>query len=288
MADENANRWDPYVVLYDNAKDPLHYNEKMLEAALRTRKYALEKLNIRGQSFDKRTRLVLQSLIETFREGRMSARFIGGIHGSRSFEGDTGGGATLSPVDAATQREAMHIISSKCFMPDSFRLSKDAMTHLTFDPSTEESASWTAPLRDIVTRFQDMLYVAVMSADTTDRIVENTYKLQGAKGGYTIDEHFSSVLGAVFREVGQNKSIDPTRRDLQRFATSALITQAGAPEGAINEDVRMLASDSLHRLSARFGSAMKSDKSVDEMTRIHLRDTKAMIDRFLNRQSLSR
>lgn len=288
MSDENANRWDPYVATYDNAKDPVNYNIQMMEAATRTRKYALQRLNIKGQSYDKRTRLVLQALLETYRQGRMSARFLGGIRGSRSFAGDPGSGPTLNPVDGNVQREALHLIASKCFAPDSFKISREAMLNLTFDPTQEDSATWTAPMRELATRLQDMLFATVMSGDTTDRIVENSYKLQGSSNGYTIEEHFSSILGAVFREVGQNRNIDPTRRDLQRFAVGALITQAGAPDGAISEDVRMLASDSLRRLSARFGAAEHAKANLDEMTRIHLRDTRAVIDRFLNRQDLSR
>ncbi len=289
MSDENVDRWDPYVVMYDSARDPVNYSDKMLEAAAKTRKYAVEKLSVKGESFDKRTRLVLQSILETFREGRLSARFLGGIRGSRSFVGDEGAGnATLDPVNGDIQRQAMHLINKNCFMPDSIRLSKQVMVNLSFDPASGGSATWTAPLREIIGRMQDMLYASVMSADTTDRIVENSYKLEGGKGAYTIQEHFGSILGAVFREVGQSKSIDPTRRDLQRFAVSALITQAGAPQGQISEDVRMLASDSLHRLSARFGEQLKSKAKLDEMTVIHLRDTKDQMDRFLNRQAISR
>ncbi len=288
MSDENVNRWDPYVVQYDNGKDPVNYSEKLLEAAARTRRYAVEKLDINGESFDKRTRLVLQSLLEVFRQGRMSARFVGGIRGSRSFVGDAGAAPTLNPVNGTVQRQAMHLIAKNCFMPDSLRLSKQVMLNLSVDPAQDGSANWTAPLRDITSRFEDMLYASLMSADTTDRIVENSYKLEGAKDAYTIQEHFSSILGAVFREVGENKSVEPTRRDLQRFAVSALIVQAGAPQGQIAEDVRMLASDSLRRLSARFGSQLHSKANLDEMTVIHLRDTKDQMDRFLNRQVLSR
>lgn len=289
MSDENVDRWDPYVVMYDNAKDPVNYSDRMLEAAAKTRKYAVEKLGVKGESFDKRTKLVIQSILETFRQGRLSARFIGGIRSSRSFVGDEGAGnATLNPVDGNVQRQAMHLINKNCFMPDSIKLSKQVMLNLSIDPSSGSSASWTAPLREIIGRMQDMLYGTVMSADTTDRIIENSYKLEGSKDAYTIQEHFGSVLGAVFREVGQNKSIDPTRRDLQRFAVSALITQAGAPQGQIAEDVRMLASDSLRRLSARFGAQLHAKANLDEMTVIHLRDTKDGIDRFLNRQAITR
>ena len=98
-----------------------------------------------------------------------------------------------------------------------------------------------------------------------------------------LDEHFGTVLGAVFSEVGTSNSILPLRRDLQRFAVQGLITQAGAPMGQVQEDSRMLASDALKRVYGRYANAAKL-KGADGMTSVYYRDTASLIGRFLNRR----
>jgi hypothetical protein len=283
LTDEDADSWNPYAVRFDSAKDPVNYSEKMLEAAQRLRSYAITRLPAPGQSYADRTALILASITQTFRQGRLAARFVGGIESNRNFRADQAERFTLAPVAGPEQRKAIRLITRHCLSPDSFNLPESVMMNLSRDPSQETSSAWTAPLRQIISTQQTMLYAQIMAAGTLDRIIENGFK-SSRNGAYTLDEHYSVVMGAVFNEVGQNRNIAPLRRDLQRFAINGLITQAGAPQGAISEDVRMLSSDVLRRLSARFAAQYENSKSLDEMTRVHLRDTRESIERFLARQ----
>lgn len=282
MTDENADAWDPYVTRFDNAKDPIAYAAKNLEAARKMRAYAIQNLPKRGESYDMRTQLVLGSVIRTFREGRMAARFVGGLSASRSHRGDAVEKPTLAPVDPQTQRQAIKLAVQHCFAPDAFALPQSVLTSLSFDPSNTAMVGWNAPIRELIGSQQMTLFATLMSAGATDRIAENAIKWGARKDAYTIDEHFSILVGAVFKEVGTAKTIAPLRRDLQRFALTALMQQAGAPAGAINEDARTLAADSLRRLSSRFASADKV-KGMDGMSAAHVRDAEATIKRFLDR-----
>lgn len=281
QSDENTNTWNPYVVQYDFAKDPLAYSAKAIAVAKKTEKYAITQLPKPGENYGHRTALILGSMARIFREGRMSARFVGGMDGNRNYAGDKNQRATLKPVDPAVQRQAMQLIAKNCLSESSFNLPADVLNNLSMDPNDAAAGRWTAPMRDFVSIQQFSLLASLMSSDTTDRIVENNFKMAGK--GYGIDEHFSSILGAVFSEVGANENISALRRDLQRGAITILVTQAGAPSNGVSEDVRMLASDSLRRLSARFGAQSAKSGKLDSMTRLHLRDTKATIDRFLAR-----
>lgn len=283
MTDENADSWNPYAVRFDNAKDPINYSAEALLAAKKLRNYAINNLPMPGDSYDRRTKLILTSIARTFREGRMSARFVGGVSAARSYKGDSVERPTLAPIDPNLQRQAMSLIVNNCFAPDSFNLPASVLTTLSFDPNDASMASWNAPLRDYISGQQMLMYATLMSAGATDRIAENAYKWGARKDAYTMDQHFGLLLGAVFKEVGTAKSIAPLRRDLQRFAVSALMTQAGAPQGSISDDARTVASDSLHRLKERFVVAAKVP-ALDGMTRVHLRDTAETINRFLNRQ----
>lgn len=283
QTDENADSWNPYAVRFDNAADPIDYSADELEAAKRLRKYAIDFLPQPGQNYDLRTKLILTSIARTFREGRMSARFVGGIQASRSYKGDAVERPTLSPVSAKLQRQAMSLIVNNCFAPDSFNLPGNVLETLSFDPSDSDSAGWNAPLREIISNNQMLMYATLMSANTTDRIAENAYKAGIKKDAYTMDQHFGLLCGAIFREVGTDKPISPLRRDLQRFAVNALMIQAGAPAGSINEDARTVASDSLRRLAVRYDAAQQQ-QNIDGMTRVYARDTAETIKRFLSRQ----
>src|SRR5438094_957589 len=79
MTDENADIFDPYVVRFDNARDPLSYAGKMLEVVSRVRNYAVTKLPKPGESYASRTNLILSSISQTFRQARYAGRFVGGL-----------------------------------------------------------------------------------------------------------------------------------------------------------------------------------------------------------------
>ncbi|HVT13592.1 MAG TPA: zinc-dependent metalloprotease [Fimbriimonadaceae bacterium] len=285
MTDESADDWDPYVVRFDAAKDPVSYAEKEIEASRRAIRYALTNLPRPGESYSHRTDVLLRAINGIFKEGRFTARFVGGVTGNRNFRGDDGERQTLKPVDSSTQRAAVQLIVRSCLAQGSFALPADAMTNLSQDMNLDRSASWDAPMRQIISMQQDMLYAMLTSADTTDRIAENSYKLEGQPGAYSLSEHYGAVLSAVFSEIGQNKPVGALRRDLQRFALAGLMTQAGASQGQINTDVRMIASDSLRRLRDRYAAQLKAPKGLDDMTLLYLRDSKETIDRFLSRQA---
>jgi hypothetical protein len=282
MTDEEADGFDPYVVRFDNSREPLSYSGFMLQALAKVREYAINRLPRPGESYAKRTALILTSIARSFREAMIAARFVGGVAGNRNFRGDAGQRPSLAPIDSKEQRKAVRLIARHFFSSSSFQLPADVMLNLSRDPNAADG-QWIAPLREQISSQQMLLFTILMSASTTRRIAENAYKLAGDNGAYGLDEHYATLLGAAFSEVGAGRSIDPLRRDLQRFAVNALTVQAGAAPGGVSEDVRMLASDALRRLSTRFGSQLKQTKGLDGMTVAHLRVTKDMIDRFLAR-----
>jgi hypothetical protein len=284
LSDEQADSFDPYAVRFDHAKDPVTYSSKVLQVASNIKNYAIKNLPRNGESFDRRTKMILSAITRTFREGRLATRFVGGMSASKNFKGDQGQTPALQPISPAEQRQAVQLVAKYCLSAESFALPTDVMINMQQDYADGSANGWTAPLRELIGQNQLMLFSQLMSASTTKRIAENAFKLTG-KSAYTMDEHFGTLLGAVFSEVGKDKNVSPLRRDLQRYALNALMIQAGAAQGGVSEDVRMLASDSLRRLSARFGLQSANGKKLDAMTRVHLRDSKETIDRFLARQN---
>jgi len=282
MTDEDADSWNPYAVRFDLGKDPLNYSERALQSYHRALLSAIQNLPKKGDPYSKRTEVIMTAIVRSFREGRNAARFIGGVVANRNFKGDVGEKPALKPIDAATQRQATSLIVRNFLQPSSFDLPTDVLTSL----SMTESGGWTAPLRDFLGSYQQNLAALMMSASTTDRIAENAFKTRDGHA-YNLDEHYGTLIGAVFSEVGKETHITPLRRDLQKFVLSGLMLQAGAPSGAINEDVRTVASDGLRRLAVRFDTASKSPH-LDGMSRVHLRDCSEQVRRFLNREAIAR
>lgn len=285
MTDENADTFDPNVVRFDMAKDQLNYSMKNIELARKTINYAITKMPENGKSYADRTNMLLTMLGRLFREGSLTARFVGGLNGSKNFRGDVGESPTLRPVSANEQRAAVRLIAGQLLSPDAFTLPANVKLNMTMDHNEPMVGGWTAPLRQTIASRQAGLLASLMSNATIQRVAENQYKWSGAPGAYTMDEHYATLMGAVFREIGTSRSIPDLRRDLQRFAVNALIIQSGAPANAVQEDARMLATDTLRRLSARYGEASKQS-GLNGMTAVYLRDTKATIDRFLNRTAV--
>ena len=282
LTDEEADSWNPYAARFDGASDPLNFAEKSIVALKRARDYAITNLPRPGESYSKRTNVVLNSIMRSMRDGRTAARFIGGIAMSKNFRGDKGEKPTMAPVPAALQRQAAKLIVVNFLAPGSFKMPESVLTSLSTD---ENEGSWTAPVRDFIGMNQQSLLASMLSANTIDRISENAYKTNNA---YGLDEHYGMVVNAVFAEVGKNQSVDPLRRDLQRFLIQGLTTIAGAPNGAVNEDSRMLASQSLSTVRQRMLTQLKAPEKLDNMTRLHLKDASENIGRFLNRSKVDR
>lgn len=280
LSDEDADDYDPYAVRFDCAKDPIAYSGKNMVAAQHLLNYALTQLPKAGESYTTRTEAIVMALSHLFREGRMSARFVGGLATNRNFKGDLGERPTLAPVSASDQRLALQLITGKLLTANAFKLPSEAYLKMNLGP---EENTWTAPIRSMISSQQIALASVLLSANKTSAIAENSFKTGEGSNSYTLSEHYGTILGAVFSEVGANQNVPSLRRDLQRFVLNGLISQAGAPSGSVNEDVRLIASDSIARIAVRINRQLANASKLDDLTRMHLRDMKAGIDRFRNR-----
>jgi hypothetical protein len=279
--DEDADAYDPTVVRFDGSSDPLAYSEANLIVARRVLKFALEQLPRPGDSWDRRTNLILSSFNRIFREGRLSARFIGGLVKRRFKAGDSPK-PILSPVAAEDQRRALRLIVDHCLRAEAFRLPVEARLNLGYDPESTRGADFRASLRSQWAMQQQMLVGMLLSADRLDNIAENTFRLEGSgKPVYTLSEHYAGVVGATFSELRAGTPIPTLRRDLQRTVLQALVTQATSRTGMLNNDARAIAGLHLrevgHMVRGRLGKA----KDLDADTVAHLRSMQKEIEEAL-------
>jgi hypothetical protein len=281
MSDEDADGFNPYAARFDGSKDQLNYSERVLLAMRRATDYAVKNLPRPGESYSKRTNVIVNSLLRSVREGRTAARFVGGVVTNKNFRGDVGEQPTVAPVSPALQRQAVNLLATHFFAPDALRIPPKVLQSMSFD---ENESGWTAPMRDVIGSQQQGLLALMLSASTTDRIAENALK---QPNGYGLDEHYRTLVNAVFAELGSGANVTPLRRDLQRFALNGLMTQVSAPQGGVNEDVRVLASQNLRQLDARIVARLAKPEKLDTMTKLHLRDAHESVARFFARGTVS-
>lgn len=282
MTDENADSFDPYVVRFDISKDPIEGSALTMRVAKNLLAKADQRYPKKGRPYSDLTRVVNLSLNMTVREALTMARFVGGVSGSRNFKGDPNERNTLAPVDSSMQRKAIQYLAKELLSETSFKLSDKVLLNLSGDANSPMYSP--APIKDALSSMQQMVVSMLMSANTTDLVANNAYKTASDPKRFTLAELYSTIVGKVFSEVGTGRQIGPLRRDLQRFVVEALITQALAQPGQVQEDVRAIAMDTLRRLRGRFGTA----SSTDDMTAVHLRDTTRRIQKALDSVMIGR
>lgn len=280
LTDEDADGINPLAVRWDYGSDTLAYLSREMTAFGKLRKYAATGMARRGDSYHRRNAVILSSTLRVFSRGRAAARFIGGIEYRRQFKGDVGEKPTLAPVDPSVQREALRLILENCFTLDAVDVPPSVLIRMNQDPNGV-GASWNAPLRDILANQQIALLSTLMSAGTTDRIVENEFKQQKRADRYTIAEHYGALTYALFGHKPET-NVSPVRRDVQRFMVDGLIVQASVPAGGLSEDTRVAARRTLEAVRQLCDETLAVGVA-DASTRMHVEDLRDRITRYQQR-----
>lgn len=284
MTDETADSWDPADVRFDLAKDSLNFSSKMIYALRLNIRYACEKLPRPGESYQKRTAVIVGSINQILASCAGALPYIGGLNANRNHRGDAKEMPTLKPVDPSLQNAALQFILANGFAPDSLALPDKVLTSLSIDYDEEKNASWTAPLRKLVSLKLSALLTQMLQADRLSRIAENEQKLSGSGKAFPLRDYLSQVLRSVFNEIYAKKSIAPVRRDVQKFALSLYVNLAGAQADTAANDARAIAANLVSGLGVDINKALKSGKTLDLATRMHLQDLAAAISRFKGRR----
>jgi hypothetical protein len=132
-----------------------------------------------------------------------------------------------------------------------------------------------------------LILASLMSTSSLNQIAENAYKQRFMPNAYKMDEHYDILLSEVFSEIGRDRDIDPIRRDVQMFALSALMAQAGSSGTALNGDSVLVASSWLRRLQTNIIAQLERPVKLDNLTRLHLKEMESRIERFLDREMIT-
>lgn len=276
MTDENADSFDPYVVRFDNSSNPFADSDKQISVAKQLLAKADAHYPKPGRPFSDLTRVVNLAIRQTLQQSLAATRFVGGIRGNRNFAGDPQAKPTLAPVEPMEQRAALKMIARNLLAENSFALSPKMLMNLSGDPNSEKYDP--VAIKDIISGSQRAVISVLLSSDTLTRVANNAFKWGGRKDKFTLTELYATLARNVYSEIGTGKEIGVLRRELQRFMTDALATQALAPAGRVDSDAKMLAFHHLRTL----GGSLRRATSKDETTRIHLQDLARRVSSALN------
>jgi hypothetical protein len=221
---------------------------------------------------------------------------IGGSEFFRHHRGDPDGRPPFVPIPAEREREALALIMREAFAPGAFEVDPEVLNKLApnryADWANNAGAPIDYPIHGTIAFVQGNLLSQLMHNGRLIRMIDNEARVGAGEETLSIAELFDALTTGIWTEVGWNgraaRSVDSFRRNLQRShleeLVDKLLDRRGGPPSAFNpatpEDARSLARYELTRLSRRIAQVAGSG-SLDRMTRAHLAESKARIDRAL-------
>lgn len=282
MTDEDADGFDPRVVRFDGARDPINYAAATIQVAKNTMNYAIRELPKPGESYARRNGLILNSVAMIFGQANRCARFIGGLNASRTFKGDVGERPNLAPVDPNLQRQALQTIVSSTLVKNAFVVPDSVLNSLANDFNQGNGAG-SAPVRSLLAGMQQRTLAMLMNATRISRIMENEFRQESNKSRYTVAEHYDAITQAVMKEIFTGESVSTLRRDLQRNLVVALLDHSGNVAGAVRDDAKVVAMSKLLEVRKALASYAKRTSGMNQLHATAMLDS---IERFLNRQKV--
>jgi hypothetical protein len=224
-------------------------------------------------------------MFERFNSTIPIIKYVGGAYVARDHLGDQDQRSAFTPVSADRQREAVQVIVTTMLAKDAFEFDPDLLNKLLPNRWSHwgETPS-TILLFPVLSNMQAIhsgLLGNLMTPPRLARMLDQEALAERKSDAYTVAEMFATLTGAVWSELGSGgnaRSTDAVQRNLQRIYTDRLA--ALSLSQAVPGDASALARLELTELSRRLGTALGRNR-VDRVTKAHLAETKARVDRTL-------
>ncbi|MCU0875133.1 MAG: zinc-dependent metalloprotease, partial [Pirellulaceae bacterium] len=232
-------------------------------------------------------------LIEYGQAMQFAARYVGGIHTSRSHKGDKDGKPPFTVVDVKKQRDALTLLEQQVLSDKPFDFPPQLYNQL----AASNWMHWGAdmPLRkdlavhDVILMWQEEILGLLTASITLERIHDAELKIPADQDVLTTAELLDRVTNAVFAEVKatndgnyteRKPAISSLRRNLQRSYLQTLsnlaMGRAGGPE-----DCKTIAYAKLGALRDDIEKLLASKVKLDAYSSAHLRESSARIQKVL-------
>lgn len=208
------------------------------------------------------------------------AALIGGAETQERY----GTGPRFTPVSRARQLEAMRFLEAQAFTTPEFLIDREVLRRMEAEGAVRRIAE-----------AHGRILRTLLNPRRLERLVEYESLDQHPQEAYTLADLMGDLRRAVWGELGaRSVRINVYRRNLQRAYLATVDTLLNPPEprpgtqgppGAepprpLDSDVRPILRGELIELQSAIDRAV--GRAADGMTRLHLRDARAEIDRILN------
>jgi len=223
-----------------------------------------------------------------------AARYVGGLHTSRSHKGDKDGKLPIAVVDPKKQRDALALLESQVFNDKPFHFPPELYNQLAASYwhhwGIDESLRKDYPVHDVILMWQERILAQLMSSVTLDRIHDTELKVPADSDAFTTAELVERLTKAVFAELdtirggaftNRKPAITSLRRNLQRSYLKRLSSLAMGRTSA-PQDCQTIAYAELMSLKGRIGKALTRKAKLDSYSRAHLQESASRIQKVLD------
>lgn len=297
--DEDTRGPDPTIRRFDHSKDPLDYAQSQMRLVAKLRPRITSDLVKDGDSWARARRLFETLLARHAQATMIAADWVGGAYTSRAKKGDPDAPPAVRPVDPATSRRALQLVTDLAFRDDSFGLNPELVQQLGVGRWMDEGGmrdimappAW--PVHDRILSVQSMALTRIMNPDTLARVYDNEVMTASDADAMTLPELMGTVQRAVWSELlvppsgsfsDRNPMISSLRRNLQREWTDRTIEimLPGGFRGPAAAPAATLARAQLNQLVTDIDASMGRSGSMDNYTKAHLAETKLRVGKALD------
>ena len=285
---------DPDSNRFDFSNDIIGYAKQQAKLVAETWPEIVDRLTEEGDGYQ-RPRRAFGVLLRT--HGRamfFAARYIGGLHVSRSHKGDKDANDPFTVVSCAKQREAMEILEKQVFGDSPFQFPPELMNKLATSHWDHWGTSFAdrpdLAVHDIILMWQDRILDQLMSSLTLTRLHDSELKVPTDQEAFSVAELISRLTSSIFSEVesiqpgeytNRQPAISSLRRNLQRSYLRRLVRLALGNTTA-PEDCATIAYRELKVLQGRIKKTLESDLQLDDYSQAHLEETSDRITKVLD------
>lgn len=298
LTDEDTQGPDPMARRFDHAKNPLDYVDAQLAIVENLRGRILDEMVDDGESWSKARSGYLMTLSKHLRAVSVAGNWIGGSTVNRVMKGEEIDPITDVPADQ--QRRALAVVLDATTPDAAYGLTPELLRKMTVEKWFDDGgragaiADSTFDVHNRINGIQRTALTLILNPTTLNRMYDNEFRAEEGDDILTIPETMGGVKAAVWSELDARPSgkrsntdayISSLRRNLQRTHLERLVSLAGGSDrfGPSKAAVASLSRQQLRELDEQIGEVLSRDGSrLDDYSRAHLSDAKAIIDRVLN------
>jgi hypothetical protein len=222
-----------------------------------------------GEPYDELTEVYGRLVGQWTTEMNHVTSIVGGFLSQQKHIGQTG--PRFTPVPKAKQAEAVKFLLDNAFQTPQFMVRPDILRLI--QPTGAIPRVRTA---------QNSVMNSLLQAARLDRLIEQA-AIDGA-AAYTPTQFLGELRGGIWNELRTNAAvIDPYRRNTQRIYLDTIDNRLNGPTEP-SPEVRALLKGELRTLRGQLVAAIPA--ATDRATRLHLEDSRDMIDEMLDPRAM--